>query len=799
MKVPVSWLNEFVRVKDAPESLASKLTSAGVKVEKLHRPGNGMKGVVVAEVLDIQPHPKADKLTVVNVTAGGGEVQVVCGAKNFSVKDRVPLATPGSVLPGGGVIEARPFKGVTSGGMLCSAKELALGDDHSGILVLGPDAEVGRDVREVLGLPDAVFELEINPNRPDLMGIVGVAREVAAVTGEELAELQVPRPETQPDALRRRVEDLLTVEVEEVRGCPRYVARVIDGVEAAQSPAQVQYRLMQSGFRPISAVVDATNYALLVTGQPLHAFDLDRLEGQTIVVRRAVRAESMTMIDGEERALDSEDLVIADSGRPVALAGVMGGLDSEVTESTSRVALESAYFDPVSIFRTESRHGLRTEASARFERGVDPNNVELASALATSLITSWAGGKVASGVIDLYPEPVVPSPVSMRVDRARELLGVDWSEEEMLEALERLHLGAELRGGVILSTPPTYRVDLKAEEDLIEEVARIVGYERIPFTLPAGRWSVGRLPERERSIRALKRALVGAGVYEAITSSFCGPTDLEMLGLDERSAVAISNPLTRDDSLLRPSLLPNLLRSLALNFSRRPGDVRLFEIGKVFLRASPGPPLEPGRLGIVMGGPIRQEWHTPARHLDFFDLKGVLERVIDEFNVPDVTFADHGKPPYHQTRSSEIRSGDNVVGLAGQVGPDLAAKLDLPYAVYICELDLDALLAVAIARERSAELARFPAVYLDLAIQLPEGVKAGDVLAAARRAGGELLEDVRLIDVYRGQQVAEGNKSLAFTLMFRSPDRTLTEAEALVVRDAIAAAISKEYGGSIRS
>jgi phenylalanyl-tRNA synthetase beta chain len=793
MRVPLSWLSEFVQISDAPESLAARLTAAGVKVEKIHRPGQGVEGVVVGEIRDILPHPHAERLTLVEVGAGSADFKVVCGARNFAVGDRVPLALPGSRLPGLGEVQPRAFRGVTSVGMLCSPRELGLGDDHSGILVLGPDAEPGSDLVEVLGLPDVVFELEINPNRPDLMGIVGVAREVAAATGEELKDWAPSLDEGASP-----VDEYLKVEVLDSSGCPRYLARVIDGVGFGQSPAWAQHRLSMAGLRPISAVVDATNYALMVTAHPLHAFDLDLLEGGLIRVRRAEEGESMTMIDGADRTLDPEDLVIADASRPVALAGVMGGMDSGVGPSTTRVALESAYFDPVSIFRTGARHGVRTEASARFERGADPNVVRTAADLATSLILEWGGGKAAAGAIDVYPHPVSPVTVAMRPERARKLLGVDWPTSEMVDALDSLGLHPVMEDHLVHVEAPTYRVDLKGEEDLIEEVARYVGYEQIPSTLPARARSVGSLPAREQTLRRLKRVLVGAGLYEARTSSFIGPGDLDKLGARLSDAIAIANPLTQDDSLLRNSLLPGLLRSLVLNFARRTWDVRLFEIGKVFVRSPGGPFEEPARLAIVMGGTVPQEWHSGSRELDFFDLKGVVELVLDTLNIPAPSFMEHGSPPYHPTRSAQVRSGDVSLGVFGEAGPELAAKLDLPSRIYMGEFDLDALLFLASTSRVAGEQAKYPAVLLDIAMSVPEGVRAADVIDTARSVGGDHLENLRLIDVYRGGQVAEGNKSLAITLSFRSPERTLTEAEALLARDAIISAISERHGGRIR-
>src|SRR5437899_704914 len=438
MLVPLSWLTDYVDVDRDVVSLAEGLSDAGLKVEAIHRPGADVDGVIVAEVLSIAPHPNADKLAIVEVSTGVAVRRVVCGAQNFAVGDRVPLALPGARLPGGVTIERSTIRGETSDGMLCSARELGLGDAHSGILVLPAGTEVGAEVTKVLGLDEVVLEIEVTPNRPDAMSMLGIAREVAALTGSEvrLPKLRMARPAAGAPA----VEDLAGVAVEDASGCPRYLARVVTGVIPGPSPDWVQRRLSAAGVRPISNIVDATNYALLVTGHPMHAFDLDRLKENRIVVRRAAPGEELVTIDGTTRELTGDDLVIADAEAPVALAGIMGGRDSEVSGDTSRVLLESAYFDPTSILRSSKRHGLRSEASARFERGADPNNVPYAAELACALIQEWAGGEAAAGSIDAYPHPVEPWSLRLRPERANEVLGTSLAVEDMVDALRRLGL-----------------------------------------------------------------------------------------------------------------------------------------------------------------------------------------------------------------------------------------------------------------------------------------------------------------------------------------------------------------------
>lgn len=797
MKVPVSWLGEFVEINEEAEGVAAKLTASGMKVEKLYRTGEGVEGIIIGEVSAISAHPNADKLSVVQVRTGCMDISVVCGARNFAVGDKVPVAQPGSRVPKVGEIGRRKFRGVPSEGMLCSAAELGLGDDHSGIMILDPSNVVGSDFKKALGLGEAVLELEINPNRPDAMGLIGIAREVAACTGASLRDFSAMLEFGVSGA---RTPDLVKVEIHDPVGCPRYMARVIEGVAPAKAPVWAQQRLIMGGFRPISAVVDATNYALLVTGHPQHAFDMDKVGGAQIIVRRARSGERMISIDGAERRLDPEDLVIAGESEAVALAGVMGGRDSEVTDSTTRVILETATFEPRSIFRTSRRHSLRSEASARFERGVDPNGVDLASRLAAALIAAWAGGNVAEGEVDVYPSPVAREAIVMRPERARALLGVDFTTEQMTDVLGRLGLNPEDENGAIRTTPPTFRVDLKAEEDLIEEVARVIGYDRIPTRLPAGRNRMGSLSAEEHLLRKLRRALLGAGFYEARTSSLVGPADLEKIGLTAADATRLANPISHDESLLRPSLLPGLLRSAAGNFARRPGDVRLFEIGRSFHPNGVEAPTEKLKLAIALGGTVPQQWYAAARELDFFDLKGALEVVLRTLSIRDAAFEERREVPFHPTRAAGLFAADGTrLGIFGEVEALAADRAGVPARFSMGEFDLQALLEQVGEPLPPPETSRYPAVLLDLAVVVAEKVDAARILGTARAAAGELLESARIIDVYRGDQAGAGNKSVAISMSFRSAERTLGEGEALDSRDAIAKAIEQTLGGRVRA
>lgn len=799
MLVPLSWLADYVTIDRDADSLAAALTSAGLKVEAIHRPGADIEGVVVGEVQAIVPHPNADKLLVTEVTTGVSARQIVCGAHNFKVGDRVPVALPGARLPGDVTIGRATIRGELSEGMLCSARELGVADDHSGILVLPPEAELGAEVTKVLGLDDVILDVEVTTNRPDAMSLLGIAREVAAITGGQVTfpALRMNRAA----AGSPPVEDLARVSVEDPAGAPRYLARVITGVTPGPSPDWVGKRLAAAGVRPISNIVDATNYALLVTGHPMHAFDLDRLEGARVVVRRAGEGERLVTIDGTARDLVPDDLVIADDSGPVALAGIMGGKDTEVSEATTRVLLESAYFDPATVLRSSKRHGLRSEASARFERGADPNNVPYAAELASALIQEWAGGESAPGAIDVYPQPVEAWTLTLRPDRANEVLGSGLAVDEMVDDLRRLGLNPVLEDATIRVTVPTRRPDLRAEWDLVEEIARLTGYDRIPSRIPTGA-RVGGLNRPQRLQRRVRTLLLGAGMFEAVTTALIGPADLDRMGYPPdhpaRSALRLTNPLSADESILRPSLLPGLVASAARNVARRNLCVRLFEVGRCFVpRDTNLLPEEPLRLGMVLHGPTPQEWHTPSRELDFFDLKGVVEVLMEALRI-DFTFGPTTREPFVPGRTAALVASGGAYGVVGELLGATAERYGFTNRVVAAELELGRLLQLARDPGQAKEPPRFPPVLLDLAVAVPDAVEASEVVELARSAGGPALAGARVFDVYRGEQVGESRKSLALSLTFLRSDRTLTQDEAVAARDAIAAALRARLGAQVR-
>ncbi|HLF70406.1 MAG TPA: phenylalanine--tRNA ligase subunit beta, partial [Actinomycetota bacterium] len=556
------------------------------------------------------------------------------------------------------------------------------------------------------------------------------------------------------------------------------------------------------GYRPVSNVVDATNYVLLVTGQPLHAFDLDKVGGSKILVRRAGSGEKITTLDGEVRELDTDDLVIADSNVPVAIAGVMGGIETEVSAGTKRVMLESAHFDPRSIARSAKRHGLRSEASARFERGSDPRNVEYPAALAASLMVDWAGGRVAAGNVVVGSAPELGQPIELRPERCRAILGFDISGDEMVDALTRLGLSPTLSDGVIRVARLSRRGDLQLEEDLIEEVARLGGYDRVPSTLASGRYRAGSLTRAQILIRRIRSALAGAGLFEAYTPTFIGPDDLAVLGIEDDHAwggpLRVTNPLSRDESLLRTSLIPGLLQCVKTNISRRNLDIRLFEIGRVFHGSDGQLPNEPERLSVVIAGTQRQEWLSEERELDLFDLKGALEVLFSSLRTPDVRFVDSAGHPAHPTRSCLVTTGGRTLGVLGELDPTIAEAADLGIRVFFAEIELEALIETAADPQPTQQVWRFPAVLLDLAMVIEESIPIDAILGVVHSVGGDHLESARIFDVYRGAQVESGYRSVAISLVFRNEERTMTESEAIEVRDRIAAELSSRFGAQVR-
>jgi phenylalanyl-tRNA synthetase beta chain len=796
MRVGLRWLNELVRIDVSVERLVDLLDMSGTKVEGVTRPAQGIGGVVVAKVLAIEPHPNADNLTLVEVELAGQTTgRVVCGASNFSVGDRVPLATVGAHLPDMQVTE-RKIRGVASRGMLCSAAELGVSKDHSGILVLPRDARLGDEVTHVLGLDDTIIELEITPNRPDCMSMIGVAREVAALLNNPLTLREV---EISYSDIRSRV----NVAIEDPEGCPRYLAMYLDQVSVGPSPAWLVGRLTAAGVRSISNIVDATNYVLLETGHPLHAFDAAKVKNQRIVVRRARAGESLTTLDGVTRTMHADDLLIADPSRGIAIAGVMGGEDTEVSDSTSAVILESAYFDPASIAYTSRRHLLRSEASARFERGADPEIVPFAAARAAALMAEISGGRVAESVVDRYPVRIERRRISLRPSRTEQILGYQLASSEQAKHLASIGLLVEERPGRIDVEVPTFRPDIEREIDLVEEVARLAGFDRLPSTVPAGQ--AGILDPSQKAERMLRRALAAQGLFEAWTSSFFSERDLDRLGLSGDSAVrklvTLENPMSQDEDSMRTTLLPGLLRSVARNFAqRRASGVGLFEIARVYEPTKAELPQEGLLLTAVMAGDrVPQGWQGSATAWDFFEAKGVLASALGSLGITDIAFTPRAAMPFHPTRAANVTVQERAAGILGELHPDVCERFAVPEGTVAFEMALAPVFSAIPPRPSVDELPRFPAVLIDLAVVVDEEAPASDVEAVIREAGRPEVTSVRLFDLYRGSQVPDGKKSLAFALELRDPARTLKDEDAVTVRDRIMDTLGQRMGATLRA
>ncbi|MEE9275192.1 MAG: phenylalanine--tRNA ligase subunit beta [bacterium] len=815
MRISLDWIADFVDLDLAEEGLADRLAEglllAGLEVEAVERPGEDFAGFLVAEVLTAGPHPNADQLKVCRVHDGAGERRIVCGAPNVAAGQRVVLAPPGVRLPGGDKIKAARIRGERSEGIICSERELGLGDDHSGILVLEGDPPIGSPAAAALGLDAVVFDISITPNRADCLSVLGVAREAAALLGRPFAlpEMEV-REEDETEA-----GEIAPVEILDPDRCPRYVARFVRGVSIGPSPGWMQRRLRVAGMRPINNVVDVTNYVMLTLGQPLHAFDMDLLAGPRVVVR-CWRPEDgpFTTLDGQAREMDAEDLMICDGAQPVAVGGVMGGGNSEVGAGTRNILLESAYFTPATIRRTRRRLGLNTEASYRFERGVDPGGTRRAADWAIELIRRSAGGRVARGAVDAHPAPVAPARVRLRPARVSALLGEEIGAGEMREALEAIGMGVEEAGGDFEVEVPTFRPDVEREIDLIEEVARRRGYDRFPATLPAASLPPAPPSPLRRIEGEAREAMTAAGFNEALNYSFVSRDALARLGRAGEDVVPIRNPLSAEMDVMRTSLLAGLLANAALNLNRGLERVHLFEIGRTFHGAPGGgsAPREVTRLAALAAedappalwpqgpAPGGKGDHPPL----LFGLKGALESLAEALRLPPLVFetleGGDESAAFEPGAAAAVRAGEAQIGVIGSLARAVSEGWGIRQPAAVFEVDLEAVSEMERLPLRLAPLPRHPANLRDLAVVVGEEVPHAEVESHIREAGGDLLESVRLFDIYRSGPLAQGGeKSLAYSLVFRRPDRTIPDAEANAAIEAILARLADRLGARLRA
>ena len=865
MKVTLNWLKEYVDFNWSPEELTERLTMLGLEVEGVQKISGAFAGIVVAQILTRDPVPGADKLSVCKVADGKGERTIICGAQNHKPGDKVPLILPNFALPlkpgekEPFVIKERKVFGITSHGMMCSPQELGLPDKVDGLLILPADAPVGKPFGEYLGRigGDVVYDLEVTPNRPDLNSVIGIAREIAAVTGNtlkipdvtvgqasRLSQIEKNKLESgaTPDL---RCSDFVRVQIEDAELCPRYTARVIKGVKIGPSPEWLRSTLEKVGIRSISNIVDVTNYVMLECGQPLHAFDYhlvglasrlsqtsrgkdgDRQDAcPTIVVRRAATGEKFKTLDKQERTLTNEMLLIADEQKGIALAGVMGGANTEINDRTVDVLIESAYFSPVNIRRTSKALGLRSESSYRFERGADVGICDWASRRAAQLILETAGGQLADGVVDAYPKPVESKRVTLRHHKVNELLGITLQPQEMEFYLGQLGLKVANRKARPVGETgpvepasfqiPTWRVDLKRETDLIEEIERLHGVDKTPATPPRGAIGTNAFDPVYDQISEVRRILTGLGLNEAQGQTLISRP--EAGNSKDEEMVALANPLSSDMDVLRPSLLPGLIHSLRHNVSRKNYDVALFEIGRVFWSADSHvrenarqsenadkavrAPCEERRIAVALTGQRSLNfWSGEDRDAKFgaFDLKGVVEEFLEHFGVRGVTFTRRAESTAMFLESATIALGGKLpLGEMGQLSPVLAKKYDLRDAVFLAELNLDQLLARRNPAKSFKPLPQFPSIRRDVALLVSEATTHEAVLQTVKKTRPANLEAVELFDVFRGKNVPEGRKSLAYAFTYRSPEKTLTDAEVNAAHLKIVEAFKQQLQAVVR-
>ena len=835
MKVTLNWLKQYVDFNWSPEELTERLTMLGLEVEGVQKISGAFDGIVVAQILTRDPVPGSDKLSVCKVNDGKGERTIICGAQNHKPGDKVPLILPNFALPlkpgdkEPFVIKERKVFGITSQGMMCSPQELGLPDKVDGLLILPADAPIGKPFGEYLGRTgsDVVYDLEVTPNRPDLNSVIGIAREIAAVTGNALkipvvggASVPASRSEGAARQEPRPTSELVAVRVEDAELCPRYTARVIQGVKIGPSPDWLKSTLEKVGIRSISNVVDVTNYVMLEIGQPLHAFDyhlISRSSGResaqikseptdvgcykpTIVIRRAVAGEKFKTLDNQERTLTNEMLLIADEQKGIALAGVMGGANTEINDRTVDVLIESAYFSPVNIRRTSKALGLRSESSYRFERGADVGICDWASQRAAQLILETAGGQLAEGVADAYPKPAETKHVTLRFSKCKDLLGIGISHAEQISFLTKLGLTvAKQEPGECRFAIPSWRVDLKREVDLIEEVERLYGVDKVPATPPRGAIGTNAFDSVYDQISEARRILTGLGLNEAQGQTLIAKSEVRSQKSEE--IVSLANPLSSDMDVLRPSLLPGLIHSLRHNVSRKNYDVTLFEIGRVFAGQN-GATKEERRVAIALTGQRSPDfWSGEDRDAKFgaFDLKGIVEEFLEHFGVRGVTFTRRAENPAMFLESATIALGGKLpLGELGQLSPALARKYDLRDAVFLAELNVDQLLARRNPAKSFKPLPQFPSIRRDVAMLVPEATTHEAVLQTVRKTKPANLETVGLFDVFRGNYVLGGQKSMAYAFTYRSPEKTLTDAEVNAAHSKIVEAFKTQLKATVR-
>ncbi len=803
MKISLKWMKDYLDLP-ADDIVIERLTMAGLEVEAVERPADALRGVVVARVLTAEKHPNAEKLSVTTVDCGqSAAVQIVCGAKNFKVGDVVPLATVGARLPNGMEIKAAKLRDVESFGMLCSAKELGLSDESSGLLILDAALKPGTAIAEALSLDDTVLTLNVTPNRGDALSMLGVARELSALFN---VPLRRPAPVLKEQTLATR--EGIRIRIDDPSRCLRYAARIVDNVKVASSPAWLINRLAAAHIRSINVVVDITNYVLLESGQPLHAFDLKQIASGEIVVRTAKSNEALVTLDEKTRKLDQADLLITDGAKPLVLAGVMGGLESGVTEATTAVLLESAVFSPSTVRLSAKRHQLHSESSHRFERGIDASQTLWALDRATQLLCELANGSPRQGVVDVHPHASAPRMVSLRLAQVEKLLGLKVDEAKATQVLSAL--GFVLRStqaGVLQFEVPSHRNDVLFEVDLIEEIARIVGYGAVPEVLPPGPKTLEPTPRGALVEAKIRMAMAGSRFDEVVNYSFVSKTELNPFPGAE-VAIALENPLSVEQSLMRTTLFAGLLGNLARARRFAAEGVKLYELGRSYTpSAKGGEGRNPAALetlevaGVLWGArAFQRTWseNKSDAQTDFFDAKAAVESLLSALHIDGVKCAAFESSTFHPRASAQVYAGEHLLGTLGELHPTVAKHFDLPAQVYLFQLDVGKLVSTSQLVPQAHALPKFPAVFRDLAVVVPEAMPQVEVEQVLREVGGSLVVAADVFDVYQGEQVGAGKKNLAFALTYRANDRTLTVDEVNAAHQQIVAEVSRRLGGSLR-
>ncbi|RHW33441.1 phenylalanine--tRNA ligase subunit beta [Lysinibacillus yapensis] len=801
MLVSLNWLKQYVDIDHlAPQDLAEKITRSGIEVDAVIDRSQGMTNVVVGYVVSKEKHPDADKLNVCQVEVGEGDVrQIICGAPNVAAGQKVIVALPGARLPGGVKIKKAKMRGQESNGMICSLQELGIEgrvvpkDYADGIYVLPEDAVPGSDALELIGLRDTVLELGLTPNRSDALSMLGVAYEVAAILSQE-----VNLPEIQYNTTSEKAEDYIQVRVE-AKENPLYAAKVVKNVKIAQSPLWLQHYLMAAGVRPHNNVVDITNYILMEYGQPLHAFDYDALKTNEIVVRLAKEGEKIITLDDQERTLKAHNLVITNGEEPVAIAGVMGGANSEVTSDTTTVVIEAAYFEGFSVRRTSKELGLRSDSSARFEKGVDPNRVLLAAERAAQLLQELAGGEVLEGTVAVDDLDKTPARVVVSPDFINARLGMKISLEDMLEILNRLKFDVEAANGFLIIDVPTRRQDIKIEEDIVEEIARLYGYDEIPMTLPVNYEQVGGLTSYQAKRRIARNVMEGAGLYQAVTYSLTSEELAQKFAFKAEATTKLLMPMSEERSILRQSLIPHLVETASYNVARKADSVALYEVGSVFLgQTAEELPYEEEHIALVISGKwVDNAWQGEKLTVDFFVAKGIVESLFEKLGLTErVTYEKATVEGLHPGQTAAILLDGEKVGLIGGLHPAERKKYDLK-ETFVAEINLQAILEAEVEEIVYKPIPRFPAITRDIALVLDRSTPAGEISEIIRKAGTKLLKDVKVFDVYEGDKMEADKKSVAFSLTYFNPERTLTDEEVVNAHEKVLKALA-EAGAEVR-